>query len=476
MNAVVMGMRNAFRNLTRTVSLVVILGLAIGLCLIMLIAHQAVGQKINQVKSSVGNTITILPAGYSNFSQVNNSLTASQLDKVKSLPHVINLLETLTGRLTTIGSANSLIQFNQSSASNNQTNLVSPVTLNVNGGFGNGSGRNRLFINGGGSLPSNFSLPITIIGTNDPSQLNANTGNTAKLTSGKFLNGSLDSNDAMVSNSMASKNNLKIGSTFSAYGQTLTVVGIFDTGTKAGNNAIIVSLPAEQRLTGQSGDVTNAIATVDSLDNLSSTTAAIKNILGSNADIESAQDQANNATQPLRDVQNVSLYSLVGAVIAGSIIILLSMVMIVRERRREIGILKAIGGSNWRIISQFMSEALTLTVLGAFIGLIIGVIGGNPVTNTLVTNSTNSSGGATNSGLGPGFKRFGPGGFNGGPVLRHSFGLGNVTGNLRNVHAVVGWSLPAYGLGAAILIAVIGSGLAGYLISRIRPSEVMRME
>src|SRR5476651_1078772 len=104
MNVLTRGVRNAFRNQIRTFSIVVILGLSIGLSLAMLVAHQAVGQKISDVKSSVGNTITIAPAGFSGFSQVNNSLTTAQMDKVKTLSHVATLTETLTDRLTTIGS------------------------------------------------------------------------------------------------------------------------------------------------------------------------------------------------------------------------------------------------------------------------------------------------------------------------------------------------------------------------------------
>src|SRR5579875_2626180 len=57
------GVRNAFRNTTRTVSIVVILGLAIGLALVMLIAHRAVNDKVKTTLSSVGNTVTIGPPG-----------------------------------------------------------------------------------------------------------------------------------------------------------------------------------------------------------------------------------------------------------------------------------------------------------------------------------------------------------------------------------------------------------------------------
>ena len=100
------------------------------------------------------------------------------------------------------------------------------------------------------------------------------------ITSGNTINGSEDNNQALISSTMASKNNLKAGSTFTAYGTTLTVAGIFTDSSSSANDAVIVSLPTEQALSDQSGDVTSAVATVDSLDNLSSVTTAIKNTFG----------------------------------------------------------------------------------------------------------------------------------------------------------------------------------------------------
>lgn len=480
MNAMTLGFRNAFRNVTRAISIITILGISIGLSLIMLIAHQAVSKKIADAKSSIGNTVTIAPAGFSAFSQANNSLTTSQLNSVKSLPHVTSVNETLTDRLTTIGSTQpSFGGFGGQSTktnSNNQTSLKSPITLNSN------SGRLRTFISGGGSLPTNFSLPITITGATDTAQLD---GSTLTITKGSAINGSTDANNAMVSGGMAKKNGLKVGSTFTAYGKKLTVSAIFSTSTQAARGTVVVSLPTEQRLSGQSGDVTSAVATVDSADNLSATTSAIKNSIGSSADVTSSADQVNQAIQPLNSVKNIALYSLIGAVIAGCLIILLTMIMIVRERRREIGILKAIGANNSRVIFQFMSEAVTLTIAGALIGIVIGVVGSNPVTNTLVASSNNASTTTTTTTTGP--MRFGQGA--GGPgggqgfvarstTGRNFFGrnANSLTNSVRNVHANVGWSILAYGLGAAIVIAVIGSSLAGWMIARVRPSEVMRAE
>jgi putative ABC transport system permease protein len=477
MNVVSRGIRNAFRNSVRTLSIVIILGLSIGLSLTMLIAHQAVTNKINSVKSSIGNTVTIAPAGFSSFSQVNNSLTTSELNKVKVLPNVTNVSESLTDRLTKIGSTQP--SFGGQSASNNSgtTSLTSPITFNFNGSGGSNGGGGHFFVQGGGQLPTNFSPPITVIGTNNPSSVD---GSTITISSGKLIGGNDNANDALVSTTMASKNNLKVGSTFTAYSTTITVAGIFTSSTQSANGTLVLSLPTEQRLSNQSGDVTSAVATVNSLDNLNAATSAIKNTLGSSADVTSSVAAANATVAPLNSVKSVSLYSLIGAVLAGGVIILLTMVMIVRERKREIGVIKAIGGSNITIMFQFMAEALTLTVLGAVIGLAIGIVGGNPVTSTLINNSTASTTTSTsNSSATPGrggfASRGGGSGFGGG-FSRTFGGQSSTVKGIKDIHAEIGWSILVYGLGAAVLIALIGSATAAGLIAKVRPSEVMRAD
>lgn len=459
MNPVNRGIRNAFRNGIRTVAVVLILSLTIGLSLTMLVANKAVSNKITSVKSSIGTTVSISPAGFNPGSQANNALTASDLSQVKSVAHVTSVTETLSDRLSTTGSSENSFGPMRSSGSNATTSLTSPVKLNFDGG-----GRRRIFVNGGDSLPTNFSLPISFVGTNDPSQID---NTSVQITSGKTVSGTTDTNDALVSYSMASKNGLKVGSTFTAYDKTLTVAGIFKSNDQAAGGTVVLSLPAEQRLSGQAGAITSATAMVDSLDNLTSATNAIKNDLGSNADVVSSEEQADNTVKPLNSVKTVSFFSLIGAVVAGAIIILLVMIMMVRERKKEIGVVKAIGSSNRRIIGEFTVEALTLTLAGAIIGLIIGVVAGQPVTNTLVSNSTSSSSTAV-GGPGGGPVRGGGGGF-GGP-LRNT---GTVRG-LNNINAEIGWGILLDGLGAAVLIAVIGSALSAGIISNVRPSEILR--
>jgi putative ABC transport system permease protein len=476
MNVVSRGARNAFRNYTRTLSIVVIIGLSIGLSLSMLVARQAVSAKIASVNASVGTTITVSPAGVRGFEGGGNPLTETQLDKVTKINHVESITESLSDRLTTsdtnLQSAVSAGTLGQRFSANSGESVTAPSS-GTTSGFGGGAA-------GGAGFSVNFTPPITVNGTTAPTDLSNSGGGTFKLTSGKLFSDTSSANVALVGSTLATKNNLKVGSTFTAYSTTITVSGIFDAGNTFSNNQIIMPLTTVQTLSSQVGDVTSATVTVDTLQNVASTTSAISKQLGSAADVTNQIQDAQSTITPLKNIQSITLYSLIGAIIAGAVIIFLIMIMIVRERRREIGVLKAIGASNMKVMWQFMSEALTLTLLGAIVGIVIGVAAASPITKLLVNTTTVQTVGQPGQGgtAGGGFSRFGNGGTGAVTFKRQSTkgAFRGVSNSLGNIQAEVGWSIILYGIGAAIIIAIIGSAAASLLISKVRPSEVMRVE
>ena len=237
---------------------------------------------------------------------------------------------------------------------------------------------------------------------------------------------------------------------------TVTVSGIFNIGNKFQDSGVIMPLATVQTLTNQAGAVSSVIAKVDNSEHVSAAVTSLKSTLGDKADIVSQAEQA--AT---------SVSSLIGATIAGAVIVLLAMIMIVRERRHEIGVIKAIGGTNRKVIGQFVTEALTLTIIGSIIGLGLGVLVSGPMTNSLVSNSQNSN--SSSLTIRSEDRQNGSTG-----IVRGSFN--RIGTNFTQVTSSLTPEIFAIAIGITFIIAIFGSAVPAWFIARIRPAEVLRTE
>ncbi len=457
MGVIIRGFKNAFRNWIRSLSIVALLGISCALALALLLANQAVKTKITDLKASAATTLTVSPAGMFGREGGGEPLTRDDVKKLEGLENIAQVGAHMLafGRQMLTGS--SLSQSAQPEPDVELDSSIDPGTLGKRGA-------------GVGASNVNFKLPVMMTGL--LGQLDR-TGTQLKLTGGTLSFSGDDVYEAVLGKGIAAKNNLSVGSTFKAYKQTFKVVGIIEGGTEFANDAVYGPISTMQRLTGQPSEVNQIFVRVNAIDNLDSVKTAIGNALGNTrVDITTPAQNTFDTITAMKGIQQISVTGMVVALGAAAVITFLVMVMIVRERRREIGVLKAIGASNVRVVGQFVTEALVLTLCGAVLGVALAAASSNQITGALVKANVSESIDHGERGLRA------PGGGTGRPgfVMKLDGSVGTARSLVRNIETSIGWPLLAQGLGMAVLIAVLGSAIPAWLIAKVQPAEVMRAE
>ncbi|UVJ40613.1 ABC transporter permease [Arthrobacter sp. CJ23] len=475
---------NAFRNKIRTAAVVAVLAVAIGLALAMLVANQAVGAKVQELNASVGTTLTVNPAGGQGFEGGGEPLTSAEAATAAAVPNVSSVVGTKALRLqttttdattgaggtTAAGPGGAGGPGGQATAVS--TNLTAAIDAGTLGNRNNSSGGTG---STGGTQPARtFTLPITATGIGAEVD---STGKALDITSGTGLGdyGAAQAT-ALVGTTLAEKNSLSVGSTFTIQDKSYTVAGIFDAGTAFGNNAVYLTLPEAQALAEAPDELSSMIVTVNSMENVDAAKTAVQAALGTDkADVTQGQRNLQTAVSSLDSVKNISLVAFIAALATAGLIILLIMVMLVRERRSEIGVLKAIGARNRTIGLQFVLESLVLVAMGSMVGAAVASFASGSIASALISSSattttTAGAGQRVAGGIaGGGFPGGGAAGPGGNP-------FGGATQLLTSVTASASPGVIAAGIAAVFAVAVVGALIPALLTARIRPIEVLRGE
>jgi len=170
--------------------------------------------------------------------------------------------------------------------------------------------------------------------------------------------------------------------------ETFEVIGVMkERGSVAFDSPdeqIFIPLKAAQSLLLGVNHVSLIRAKVADQQNVNSALAGIKqllrerhNINSSNGDDFDIRNQAE-ALEILTSITNALKYFLAAiaaiSLIVGGIGIMNIMYVAVSERTREIGLRKAVGGSRQDLLSQFLVEAIVITVIGGTLGILTGVL------------------------------------------------------------------------------------------------------
>jgi putative ABC transport system permease protein len=185
----------------------------------------------------------------------------------------------------------------------------------------------------------------------------------------------------VIGKGYADATGLEVGDTTTLRGASgvrrAPVVATLDT-LEANGNEVMVSLGTMKRVFGIATDSTLAVTARSAADRDLLETAVERLLTDgypgfeavSNAEFKQQYEDAVN--------QQFSFFNaIIGiAVIVGLLGIVNTLSMSVLERTREIGVLRALGGSRWRIRRTMLDESLMISLAGSFAGIAAGLLVG----------------------------------------------------------------------------------------------------
>ena len=158
---------------------------------------------------------------------------------------------------------------------------------------------------------------------------------------------------------------------------TLTVVGIYASGYVFGDMQIFMPFDSFREAYGVREGISWLYVRADSADNLPAVEKELRSMLGDVADIISPTTVAEFQATATAAVQRLANAGIVLSAVLMVLVIFFVMLLVVRERAREIGTLKALGAADGGIVASFLTEAVLLCAVGAVAGMLLfGILGG----------------------------------------------------------------------------------------------------
>lgn len=251
---------------------------------------------------------------------------------------------------------------------------------------------------------------LALRATNNASKDNLFTSRVFTMTKGRNISEN-DRNSIVVHEDFAKKNKLKLGDTVdmrffqpessSAYAKEYKykIIGMFSgrkqetyTGLSSdfSENMVFVDYESAQKSMGMTGNhkISNKISVfADSPSSLEKIFNEVNKIAAQDSSYNVAKDDGafKNALESLSSVKHIIRIMTLSIMIAGITVLALILILWLRERVYEIGILLSIGVSKAAIVGQFITELVIVSLPSALVSAIFGSLVLSNIIGSLVS-------------------------------------------------------------------------------------------
>ena len=246
----------------------------------------------------------------------------------------------------------------------------------------------------------------------NPSYIENFINGTSKITSGSMITKDDEENHIVISEELATQNDLEVGDEITFYlpsdssiTYTFEITGIFETIDDSASDDFMNmnALNAQNQIYTTVTAINNILEDDDSSNSLNAT-IYLKNQDDLEAYAEEVKDKGlsdyytlsdntdeiTSTLTPIKNISNFSMTFLIIILIVGAIILAVINILNIRDRKYEIGVLRAIGMSKTKLILSLLIELFIVTVIAFIIGIIGGKLLSQPVTNKMLENEINS--------------------------------------------------------------------------------------
>lgn len=238
-----------------------------------------------------------------------------------------------------------------------------------------------------------------------------------KIVSGKLPTGSENNNPILVSKKYAELNNLKINDKIIAWGGEKTgtkkieyqISGIFDTKEKKVlSNEVSSFMNPENNFYTSINSIENTKKLEDknqtltfkfiklTIDNIDKTKQVINNIKKikeinwKNVDIKSDYKQYKDTKLSLEKIIFIINIILVASITIGAIILCIVMIVVLSDRKYEIGVLLSLGESKKGVVVQIITEVFVTFIVAFILAITISGITSKNIGNNLIQQNTSN--------------------------------------------------------------------------------------